>query len=115
MDKSQSQTTSLYQNLIDAGIEERDIEQRIGEGWTLQTIYQQAVADGVVMGATPEYETASGARLDEIAAEFGIRVRRCLREDHQDGFGAIWETDLCLRDRISAKCARDNWSAETHG
>jgi hypothetical protein len=50
-----------------------------------------------------EFETATGARLDEIAAKCGVRERRCLREDHEDGFGAIWEADFALRDRIRAK------------
>ena len=50
--------------------------------------------------ALPEYETARGKRLDEIAAEYGLRPRACWREDYGDGFGAIWEPDSCLRDRI---------------
>lgn len=36
----------LYQKLRDAGFEEYDLEQRTGEGWTLQMMYDQAVADG---------------------------------------------------------------------
>jgi hypothetical protein len=51
----------------------------------------------------PEYETATGARLDEIAAERGVRARLCFREDYGDGFGAIWEPDSALRGRIRAK------------
>jgi hypothetical protein len=50
--------------------------------------------------AEPEYETAIGERLDEIAAERDVRARLCYREDYGDGFGEIWEPDSCLRDRI---------------
>ncbi|MEG3175863.1 hypothetical protein U1872_06445 [Sphingomonas sp. RB3P16] len=37
---------SVYQELRDADIAEAEIEQKIGEGWTLDMIRAQAVEDG---------------------------------------------------------------------
>jgi hypothetical protein len=37
---------TLYQELRDAGFEESYLEQKIGEGWTIEAIHAQAVEDG---------------------------------------------------------------------
>lgn len=39
---------SLYQELIDAGFEEYDLETRIGEGWTIEAIYVEAADMGFI-------------------------------------------------------------------
>jgi hypothetical protein len=54
-----------------------------------------------------DFELATGARLDEVARDQGIRERRLFRADHGDGFGEIWESDACVRDRIRAKLEWD--------
>ena len=43
---------------------------------------------------------ATGAQLDEIARDLGMGERG-------DGFGEIWESDMCLRDSIRAKLELD--------
>jgi hypothetical protein len=40
---------SIYQELIDLGFEVHELESKMGEGWTLKQIRQQAVEDGRII------------------------------------------------------------------
>lgn len=48
INRSRLVNMNLYQDLIDAGVEEHEIERKIGEGRTLEDIYVQAADDGLI-------------------------------------------------------------------